>query len=154
FVRNGRTIVVAPGTAFGARIAQEKLGVPLVTFHLQPAILRSVYDSPCYGFPDVIGRLPRWGRRAVAALVDKFLIDRMLAPEINAFRAELGLPPVRRIFYWANSPQLVLGLFPDWFAAPQPDWPLNTRLTGFPRYDETNVRPCPPDVEGFLASGE
>jgi len=30
----GRTVVAAPGFAFGARIAQEKLGVPLATVHL------------------------------------------------------------------------------------------------------------------------
>ena len=32
---------------------------------------------------------------------------------------------------WVHSPQRVLGLFPDWFAPPQPDWPAQLRLTGF-----------------------
>src|SRR5690349_20479839 len=30
------TLVAAPGTCFGARLAQEKLGMPLITTHLQP----------------------------------------------------------------------------------------------------------------------
>jgi UDP:flavonoid glycosyltransferase YjiC (YdhE family) len=36
----GCPVVTAPGTAVGARIAQEKLGVPLVTIHLQPSLLQ------------------------------------------------------------------------------------------------------------------
>ena len=31
---------------------------------------------------------------------------------------------------WWNSPQLVLALFPEWFAPPQADWPAQTRKTG------------------------
>ena len=39
----GRTVVVSPASVFGARIAQEKLGVPLATVVLQPALFRSAY---------------------------------------------------------------------------------------------------------------
>src|SRR5262249_14587434 len=42
----GRTVVAAGSLAVGARVAQEKLGVPLATVHLQPSVLRSVYQSP------------------------------------------------------------------------------------------------------------
>ena len=42
----GETIVAAAGLAFGARIAQERLGVPLATIQLQPAAFQSVYQSP------------------------------------------------------------------------------------------------------------
>jgi rhamnosyltransferase subunit B len=42
----GRKIVVGPFSAFGARLAQEKFGVPLVSVHLQPGLMRSVYDAP------------------------------------------------------------------------------------------------------------
>ena len=32
----------------------------------------------------------------------------------------LGLPPIQRVMReWLNSPRLVIGLFPDWFAPPQ-----------------------------------
>jgi len=151
----GGTVVVAPATALGARIANEKLGVPLVTAHLQPAMLRSVHEPPVYGFPDIIGHLPRPLRGLYLRAADRFLIDRMLAPEVNAFRAELGLPPVRRLFDgWYHSPQLVIGLFPDWFAPPQPDWPPQVRLTGFPLYDERDSRPTSTGLAEFLAAGE
>ncbi len=147
----GQTVVAAPGTALGARIAQEKLGVPLATVHLQPIMLRSTLEPGCFGFPDIIGHLPRPLRSAYLRVVDRFLIDRLLAPDTNAFRAELGLPPVRRLFdRWFHSPQLIIGLFPEWFAPPPPDWPPNVRLTGFPLWDEGDLRQRTPEAEEFL----
>jgi UDP:flavonoid glycosyltransferase YjiC (YdhE family) len=32
---------------------------------------------------------------------------------------------------WLHSPQRTIGLFPDWFGDPQPDWPVQSRLAGF-----------------------
>jgi rhamnosyltransferase subunit B len=151
----GHTVLVAPGTALGARIAQEKLGLPLATVHLQPIMLRSTVDPGCYGFPDIINHLPRSLRGLYLRAVDRLLIDRLLAGETNAFRAELGLPPVRRLWdRWLHSPQLVRGLFPEWYAPPQPDWPPNVHLTGFPLWDESVHRPPSPELEEFLAAGE
>ena len=151
----GRTVVVAPGFAFGARIAHEKLGVPLATVHLQPIMLRSAIRPACFGFPDIIGRLPRPLRRLYLRAVDRFLIDPLVAPETNAFRAELGLPPASRLFNdWMHSPQLIIGLFPEWFAPPPPDWPPHVALTGFPLWDEGEIRSSSPELEEFLAAGE
>jgi len=151
----GRTVITAPGTAFAARIAQEKLGVPLATIHLQPIMLRSTIDPGCYGFPDIINHLPRPLRSFYLRAVDRFLIERLLAAETNAFRAEHGLPPVRRIWdRWIHSPQLIVGLFPEWFAPSQPDWPPNVHLAGFPLWDESDHRAPPPELEEFLAAGE
>ncbi len=151
----GRTVVAAPGTAFGARIAQERLGGPLATVHLQPIMLRSTLEPGCFGFPDIIGRLPRPLRRLYLRAADRLLVDRLLAEETNSFRSELGLPPVRRLFdRWLHSPQMVIGLFPQWFAPVQPDWPPNVHLTGFPLWDEGDIRGTSPELETFLAAGQ
>jgi UDP:flavonoid glycosyltransferase YjiC (YdhE family) len=48
----------------------------------------------------------------------------------------------------------VLGLFPDWFGPPQPDWPPQTRLTGFPLYDERGGADIPEELTRFLDAGE
>jgi UDP:flavonoid glycosyltransferase YjiC (YdhE family) len=86
---------------------------------------------------------------------DRFFIDPRLAPAVNAFRAGLGLPAVSRLLdRWLHSPELVIGLFPDWFAAPQPDWPPNVHLTGFPLYDERDSRDPQPELNRFLDAGE
>ncbi len=151
----GRTVVAAPATAFGARIAQEKLHVPLATVHLQPVMLRSAARPGCFGFPDVLGHLPRILRKAYFRFADRVLVDRWLVGPTNEFRAELGLPAVRRLFdRWIHSPQLVVGLFPEWYAPPPPDWPPNVSLTGFPLWDESEVRSASEDLKQFLAAGE
>jgi rhamnosyltransferase subunit B len=150
-----RIVVVAPATAFGARIAQEKLGVPLATVHLQPSMLRSVADPACYSFPDILRRLPPILRRLYYRAVDRLVIDPPIANEVNSFRAELGLAPMRRFFdRWMHSPELVIGLFPDWFAPAPPDWPANVHAVGFPLWDESEVREPNPELEEFLAGGE
>lgn len=150
-----RTVVTAPSTAFGARMAQEKLGVPLVTIHLQPSLLRSDIDPPCYSLPDILGMLPQWLRGYYWRAVDRLLIDPLLAREVNAFRRELGLGPASRFFdVWMHSPQRVVGLFPEWFAPPAPDWSPQVRLAGFPLWDESEVREPSAELAQFLAEGE
>ncbi|MCW5981608.1 MAG: glycosyltransferase [Bryobacteraceae bacterium] len=148
-------VVVAAATALGARVAQDKLGASLATIHLQPAIIRSYYQTAAIGIPDVMNVVPRPLKRLFFRVVDRFVIDRALAPEVNRFRSELGLPSVRRLFNgWIHSPQLVIGLFPEWFGPVQPDWPPNMRLAGFPLYDESEARGVPDELEEFLRDGE
>ena len=153
-LRNGgETVVVAHSNALGARIAQEKLGVPLATVHLQPAILRSRYDAPGLPLPDGASLPLRGLRRLLWASID-CVADRILTPEVNVFRAELRLSPVHRPFAgWIHSPDLVLGLFPDWFAPPPPDWPPNLHLVGFPLLDESGVCEMPVEMRSFVNTG-
>lgn len=152
--RPGEGVVAASGLTFGARLAQERLGVPLVTVHLQPSMLRSVHEPPVVSFPDVLGYLPRALRPYFYLVADRFFIDPLLAKHLNEFRRELGRAPVHRLFdKWLHSPQLVIGLFPEWYATPQPDWPPHVHLTGFPLYDESGSHEIPPELADFLASG-
>lgn len=78
----------------------------------------------------------------------------MICPWLNAFRRRFGLPPARSIFgHWWNSPEKVLGMFPQWFAAVQPDWPSQVHLTGFPLYSEETVWEPSEELESFLSHG-
>jgi rhamnosyltransferase subunit B len=152
---DGRTVVAASGIALGARVAQEKLGVPLATVHLQPSVIRSLVDQGMLGNVRISAAQPMWFKRGVFRLADWLLIDRALKAPLNGFRARLGLLPVDRVFHrWMHSPQLVIGLFPDWFATPQPDWPPHTHLVGFPLWDTGDARALPEEVEQFLGAGE
>jgi rhamnosyltransferase subunit B len=150
-----RTVVAASGIAFGARIAQERLGVPTATVHLQPSIIRSLVDHGMAGNVRISASQPMWFKRAFFRLADWLLIDRVLKAPVNDFRATLHLPPVDRVMYrWLHSPQLVIGFFPDWFAPSQPDWPPETHLVGFPLWDSGNRGTIAPDAEEFLHAGE
>jgi len=149
----GQTVIISGFAGFGARIAHEKLGIPLVTLHLQPVLLRTLNDQPGVVISSRARPLIRPLRRMVLAALDRWAFDPVLLPGLNAFRAELGLAPVSRpLQSWVHSPQLVIGLFPEWFASLQPDWPHNTRLTGFPLFDQ--VEQLPSEVEEFLNAGD
>src|SRR5487761_1722560 len=151
----GETVVVASTLGFGARCAQEKLGVPLVTVHLSPSVFRSDYHNPVLPGMFLPPWLPRRLKRAQYWLADGLVIERLMRGPLNAFRATIGLGPMKGILSgWHNSPQRVLGLFPAWFAAPQPDWPKQTVLAGFPLYDERGVTPLSAELLRFLDSGE
>ncbi|NBV46538.1 MAG: glycosyltransferase [Planctomycetia bacterium] len=149
----GKTLVVASSLAFGARVAEETHGIPLVTVHLSPALFRSVHEG---------ARLPagwthcgpRWWRRWQWEVIDRFLADPAVGPWLNPYRARHGLPPVRGILRdWWHAPGRVLGMFPDWFAPPQPDWPPQTRLVGFPLYSEEGVSVPESAPAAWIASG-
>ena len=152
--RAANTIVAASGFCFGAQIAHEKLGVPLATVHLQPTMLRSNIGGGMQGRIYVGEGMPRVVKRALFWLLDKMVIDRVLGPPINAVRAGVGLAPAGRIMKsYVHSPQLVMGLFPEWFAKPQPDWPPNTHLAGFVLHDASEQFPVGAEVDEFLATG-
>ncbi len=146
-----RTILVAQGTVFAAHIAHEKFKFPFVTIQLQPAAFRSVYEFPL--FPSW---MPHTLKRILFNAADQFVIDRALAPELNRFRKRQSLPPVKHIFGdWMHSPLSTIGLFPAWFAFPQPDWPSQTRLTGFIFHDKrADNEQLPQYVLDFLDAGD
>jgi UDP:flavonoid glycosyltransferase YjiC (YdhE family) len=151
--RAPNTVVAASGFCFGAQIAHEKLGVPLATVHLQPTMLRSDIGGGMQGWIYIGAGVPRRVKRSLLWLLDKMVIDRVLAPPINAVRGKLGLAPVSRIMKsYVHSPQLVIGLFPEWFAAPQLDWPPNTHLVGFVLHDASEQFPVSAEVDEFLAA--
>lgn len=149
----GRTTLVGHTIAWGARLFEERHGLPALTVHLAPTGLRTVHDvtigpgRSLAGWPVWLKRLLMWG-------VDRFEIDRHALPGLSALRRELGLPPQPLpIRAWLNSPQGVLGLFPEWFAAPQPDWPARVTLAGFPLGEDAGERPAGAALEEFLAAG-
>ena len=147
------TVVAASSLAFGARVAQEHLGVPLVTVHLSPSLFRGIDDAP--RVPGLfVHRGPRWLRRLQWNLADRFLIDPLIGAWLNSFRAGLGLPAARGLCReWMHSPRCTLGLFPAWFAAPEPEWPAQARLTGFPLYSEEGVSDPDERTRAWLAEG-
>jgi UDP:flavonoid glycosyltransferase YjiC (YdhE family) len=148
----GHTLVCGSSLAFGARVAQEAQGIPLVSIHLSPMLFRSDFEGPA--LPVLcVHRGPIWFRRLQWWLIDS-VSDRVICPWLNEFRGRFGLPPVRRVFReWMHSPLRLIAMFPEWFAPRQPDWPARTRLTGFPLYSEEGVVEPARDVVEFIDAG-
>jgi UDP:flavonoid glycosyltransferase YjiC (YdhE family) len=150
----GRTVLVGHSLAFFVRVFEEVHGVPTATIHLAPSIFRSDYAQPAYAPGRDASNWPLWIKRGLWWSIDRFLLDPRVVPPLNAWRRELGLPPVTRVFRdWVHSPQRVIGLFSDWFGVPQPDWPAALRLTGFPLYDDHAQASLPVSLTRFLDDG-
>jgi rhamnosyltransferase subunit B len=141
--------------ALAASLAAEKTGTPRVSTALSPVSFMSAYDFPNPSPPptspyeraltlvanDASRRYFRWQARFWSA-------------PVRQLRAELGLPPKGdSLFEGQHSSELVLALFSKVLAAPQPDWPTQTRVTGFPFYDQHKGKSLSPESVKFLQAG-
>jgi rhamnosyltransferase subunit B len=150
----GDTIILGVTMAFGARLAQDKLGIPLITCHLSPISFPSVlHPAKMDGI-----WMPRWMpifyKAGLWRLIE-MLTDIFLKSPINKMCKKLDLPEATSIIrHWIHSPDKVIGLFPGWFAEPQPDWPKNSVVTNFLFYDEADKNPISPKLEKFIARGK
>jgi rhamnosyltransferase subunit B len=155
YVKN-KTLVIGNIYCTGARLAHEKFGIPMISTNLVPMMFISSYDPPIFTFT----RYPRWTPRFVFSLMiaaAHVVVDRDLIPAIKKFRKEIGLlPQVRKVNRWMLSPDKVIGFFPDWYGRPQPDWPPNIELVGFPLCEEGQPQDCalPAELEEFLSAGD
>lgn len=149
------TVLVGSTLGFPARIIRELHDVPLVLAHTAPVSFRSVHRVPKTQIMWVGDDSPRWLKRAWLRLVD-LIADRAVGPEFNATRREFGLEPINRIFneWLVYSPDVTIGMFPEWFAPRQPDWPDSLHLTGFPLYDESDHQSLEPGLEEWLNEGD
>jgi len=154
--RGADQLVTHPLTFAGPLLAMKE-GLRWVSTALSPMTLFSAVDPPVFPAAPWM----RWARALGIApyrllfRIPRAMVRRWERP-LREFRAELGLPATDAIaqFEGQFSPRLNLALFSSVLAAPQPDWPANTQVCGFPRYDGT-----PPDagtlseLETFLAAG-
>ncbi|MEP6938678.1 MAG: nucleotide disphospho-sugar-binding domain-containing protein [Rudaea sp.] len=148
------SVLVGSSLAWSSRCAQETLLLRGATVHLAPSLMFSALDPAVFpGFP-WLRRLPAWCVRSILRVSDRWLLDGAVAADLNAFRAQVGLGPVRRVVSaWQNSPDLVINAFPSWFAAPQSDWPAQSVTADFPRWHADDDRGVEPALAAFLAAG-
>lgn len=147
-------LLLAPCTAFGARLARESLGIPLINVHLQPAVMISAHETPVL-FPGMqhFQKLPLWLRRWLIRLPNP--ADRFAAPLVAAACARRGVAPPKSLWWeWAHSPDGTLCVFPEWFAAAQPDWPEGVKQWDFPLEDLASEQPLSAELTAFLAGGD
>jgi rhamnosyltransferase subunit B len=149
------TVLVGTLWAFSARFMQELHGTPYVSVQVSPSTLLSAHAPPTHKYLRIPSCWPLPIKSALMTLVERLVLDRVCGPALNAIRAELGLSPARRILgRWLHSTDGVLCLFPDWFAAPQPDWPANHYSSGFPLFNDVADDAEDAELETFLTAGE
>ena len=163
----GITVVAASYVCFGARLAREILEVPTATLHLNVHTIRSINGMLAYPPPSflpentppfyVLGEgVPDAIRRAWLWMAESLFINPTMAPDINRCRSEFGLPPLREFVRdWWDSPDLAIGLFPEWWSGgQQADWPDQVVTTGFPFWDRSDSTVLSPDLQRFLDDGD
>lgn len=144
----GRTVVITRSWIAGPRLAAEKVGVPLLYLAVMPDELGFWPESGALTHPI---EAAVW-RKLRAFAVRRF--DRRVIGPLNQVRSELGLPPVERWVSMPNYlPQSIVGLFPEWYAPPKPQWP-QIQYAGFPLFDGRTNPQLTEQVVEFLAEGD
>ena len=82
------------------------------------------------------------------------LFGSVLAPDINRLRGEIGLPPVGDWCSWLGYPNRSIALWPDWFASPDPTWPVEIVPVGFWADNEAETDEVPDEVQAILDDSE
>ncbi len=150
-VKPNSVLVANPGV-LPALFVHEKLRVPLASIILQPWVVPSAIAPPVMPYLGFLQRAPPPVWQVLWRGLD-LVVDGLMGRDCNALRASLGLPPLHRIFRNWLSKQLVIGMFPDWYGPPQPDWPPALRLTGFPMADRAPGETLPVEVARFCEAG-
>jgi len=125
-LRPGDLLVTPPLFDIAARVAAEKLNLRRVSAFLAPA---QVTLSP----------------------LRTLMFERVLATEVNGLRQQHQLPPVTDWEGWLSYSNPAIGLWPNWFAAPQPEWIEGVTPIGF-FFDQTVAQDLNHGVEEFLTA--
>jgi UDP:flavonoid glycosyltransferase YjiC (YdhE family) len=140
-----------------APLVAEKLNLPWASAILCPCTFFSAYDPSVLATAPELIHLRKAGllvNRAILAL-SRAMTSPWWRPIRELRRAE-GLSRGRNpLFDDKFSPHLVLALFSNQLAQPQPDWPRQTIQPGFAFYDrQPGPDPADETLRHFLAAGE
>lgn len=150
-------LVTHPLAVTGPLIA-EQTGIPWASTILAPLSLLSACDPPIFTPAPWMRHFRKLGvapYRALFGLIK--LASRSWEAPLRELRADLHLPASNKqaLFEGQFSPRQNLALFSPLLAEPQPDWPANTTVCGFPRYDgSTPDTDTQRRLDTFLATGE
>ena len=148
-------LIISHLLTFAAPLVAEKRGIPWISCILQPSALFSAYDPPLLGSFSLFSGLKflgPWFHRAIFNLISHS--TRNLFLPVFALRAREGLPMIKEnqlIRYF--SPYRTIALFPEHFASPQSDWPVNLRQVGFPLFGKGETSKLPDSLLKFVTNG-
>jgi rhamnosyltransferase subunit B len=150
----GADLIVSHPLTFAAPMVAQKQGLRWVSTLLAPLGFFSVTDLPVLPPAPWLVHLrvlgPWFGRGVVA--LSRRATQEWMEP-VYRLRAELGLPRGGHpLFEGQFSPSMTLALFSRVLAAPQPDWPLHVRMTGFIFYNGPAA--LDPALASFLDEAE
>jgi rhamnosyltransferase subunit B len=149
-------LIIASELVFAIPLIAEKLGKRWASVTLSPTSFFSAHD------PSLLVNVPSLYRlRRAGWIVNRAFLNfgrvasRHWWNPVRDLRRQLGLNPAcDPVFKDKFSPSLVLALFSNVFAQPQPDWPRQTIQPGFVFHDAApRVDYDPSLLNGFLRDG-
>jgi UDP:flavonoid glycosyltransferase YjiC (YdhE family) len=153
----GADLVVSHVLVYAGRVVAEHRKIPWMMPILQPMALFSAHEMPIIPPMNVLKYLRFLGPGFCARLIDLLFRTNVAWGEpVQDLRKRLGLgPSPNPIREGQFSPDGVLAMFPEAFAAAQPDWPKHTIRCGFPFLDEDFTgTPMNPALVEFVGKSE
>ena len=151
----GADALVSHTMATAARLVAEVYQFPRISAVMQPLAYLSAYEPPVVGHSWFSAGFRALGPGPTKQMLQcaRTLTDSWVQ-EWHELRAGLDLPQVTENPLWEgqHSPVRSLGLFPRPLGAPQPDWPPQARVTGFPFYRAPG-QSLDPRLRQFLENG-
>jgi rhamnosyltransferase subunit B len=151
----GADLLVSHAMTFATRLVAEVQGIRWASTLMAPCGFLSAHDPPVIGEAPYLTPLRSLGpgfHRPLFWLMRRVI--RSWGEPWHYLRSELGLPPGGEpVLDGQHSPELVLAHFSALLGAPQPDWPTQARITGFPFFDAPGESRLHADLETFLNSG-
>ena len=150
-------LLITHPLTYAGHILAEKYKIPWISTVLSPLTFLSKYDPPVLAPALWLRHFRHWGPNFYG--FGFYLLRQMVrswSAPVHQLRQELGLPPTQHdpLFAGQFSPDLTLAWFSPRLAIPQPDWPVNTRVTGFLFYDHDKFSSeMQLQVKQFLADG-
>ena len=153
----GADLLLTHAASYAGPIVAEKQNLRWLSIALQPAIFLSRYDPPVVAPALWARHFYGLGIFAPMLMAARFQTSRWAEP-VFKLRKSLGLPRGGNpVIEGQFSPHGTLALFSPHFAAPQPDWPVNTKVTGFVTYDKRGegfgLSSSSIDLDRFLDTG-
>ena len=153
----GADLLVTHTLAFAGPLLAEQRGLRWGSTVLAPTTLFSAHDPAVIPSLPGLHRLRVFGPGFYAGVMRRLkTISWGWTEPVRVLRKEMGLPPSDRdpLFEGQFAPLGTLALFSGVMGDPQPDWPPQTHITGFPFYDPEAAGGLDPTLRDFLDAGE
>jgi UDP:flavonoid glycosyltransferase YjiC (YdhE family) len=149
-------ILITHSISYAAHIIAAKRRLKWISVVISPIVFLSAYDMPVLPgirMPPFWEKLGPPANRLLIAVIKRLTLH--WCRPVLRLRADLGLNSGRHpLFEGQFSPALVLAMFSEVLARPQPDWPPNTCLAGYGHQDgRTELSDVSPELERFLSDG-
>lgn len=151
-------LAISHPLAYATPIVCREQNIPWLSTILAPMFFLSTYDPPIMSAAPWLRKLHRLSPVLYRGLFKllKSVTKSWAKPLYQlCVRHQLAPPSGQPIFEGQYSPHGTLAMFAKCFADPQPDWPTNTMVTGFPLFSgEMADNAALMDLQTFLNADE